>query len=614
MSTQPTLVFLHGVGSGDPDDNWVVHLERGLAEAGYPGLDDLRVVAPKYANLLRGVDKPVPPLPGVTATQLSGDAARTHRREFEKRTAAIETRFGRHKSGKAIPTGGAARAVVDIPYFVQVKNFTTNRDIRAAVLDRILSQLPSEGPIVIVAHSLGSVIAADLLPRLPKAITVVGMITIGSPLATETIDVKDIVGKLDDPPSNLGWWVNVWDAADMVAAMRGLSSQIPWLLDFGIRTGSIALQAHSAESYLSHPITARIIGFALHGSLSREVAITPRGLAVSLDAAERYALLALRYAHLLKDTVSGDPRARCEGALRHIQSQDAQKLMSMRSDANRPCPDAVQALSVDLGDPASIARAPMTVAGFDREEVLVPLLVLAASNVFDPFEIQTSRAKQIEAMKKLCMELGLKSQLGADVFDATKRAQGVLRGPGAIIRWAVVGAGLGAIVVATGGLALAAAPGLAGAAAITSALAAFGPGGMVGGLLTAGTLVSAGGGTVAFGLASTSVSAEVFEEVVERRVATAILRKMSSLEPDPAIWFTLSEVEIELRREHERLDEYSDRSSPSLRMLKKKIATVERALRFLLSENLGPRLPLNALDSKRTRLQLESGERGELST
>lgn len=43
-------------------------------------------------------------------------------------------------------------------------------------------------------------------------------------------------------------------------------------------------------------------------------------------------------------------------------------------------------------------------------------------------------------------------------------------------------------------LTLAAGAGLAGAAAITSALAAFGPGGMIGGLLTAGALVTAGGG------------------------------------------------------------------------------------------------------------------------
>ncbi|WP_185740153.1 hypothetical protein [Microcella putealis] len=504
--------------------------------------------------------------------------------------------------------------MVDIPFLAQVKNFTSNRDVRAMVLDRILHQLPSEGEIVIVAHSLGSVIAADLLPRLPKAVTVAGMVTIGSPLATGAIDVRDIVGKLDDPPQHLRWWVNVWDSADVIAAMRGLSSQIPWLLDFRIRTGAVALGAHSAERYLGHPIVARIIGFALHGSLSREVAITSRAINVSLDPAERYALLALRYAHLLKDRLDGDTRARCEGALRHIQSQDAQQLISMRSDANRPCPEAIERLSVDLGDPESVARTPMTVAGFDRDELVVPLLVLAASNVFDPFEIQISRAKQVEAMKNLCVELGLKSQLGTDVFEATKQGQSVLRGPGTLIRWAVVGAGLGAIVVATGGLALAAAPGLAGAAAITSALAAFGPGGMVGGLLTAGTLVSAGGGTVAYGLANVSVSAEVFEDVVERRVATAILRKMSGLEPDAAVWFTLTEVEIELRREHERLDEYSDRNAPSLRALKKKIAIVERALRFLLSESLGPQTTEEVEGSKRPQLQLESGEQGQPST
>ena len=97
--------------------------------------------------------------------------------------------------------------------------------------------------------------------------------------------------------------------------------------------------------------------------------------------------------------------------------------------------------------------------------------------------------------------------------------------------------------MATGGLALAVGPGLAGAAVITSALANFGPGGMIGGLLTAGTLLTAGGSVIALGLASPGTTAETLEAVVTRQLAAAILRHRQDLERDPAAWRVLTETE-----------------------------------------------------------------------
>ena len=106
--------------------------------------------------------------------------------------------------------------------------------------------------------------------------------------------------------------------------------------------------------------------------------------------------------------------------------------------------------------------------------------------------------------------------------------------------------------------------------------------------MTAGTLVTAGGGGIAFGLASPGTSAETLEAVVERRLAAEILRQLQGLEPDPTVWRTFAEVEIEVRREHERQDEFSDESSPALKELKRKIDTVERALKYLRDNGLEP--------------------------
>ncbi len=127
-----------------------------------------------------------------------------------------------------------------------------------------------------------------------------------------------------------------------------------------------------------------------------------------------------------------------------------------------------------------------------------------------------------------------------------------------------------------------------GAAAVTSALAAFGPGGMMGGLLTAGALLTAGGGGVAFGLAGASTTAATLEAIVERRLAAEILRKKQGLKPDPDVWTVLTEIERQVRRDYERLDELSDPDSSSLKDLRRKIETVERALTYLKENDLEP--------------------------
>jgi hypothetical protein len=111
---------------------------------------------------------------------------------------------------------------------------------------------------------------------------------------------------------------------------------------------------------------------------------------------------------------------------------------------------------------------------------------------------------------------------------------------------------------------------------------------MIGGLLTAGTLVTAGGGGIAFGLASPGTTAETLEAVVVRQLAAAILRQRHDLEPDLAVWRNLVETEIEVRRQHERLDEFSDDSAASLKELRRKIDAIERALNHLREQGHEP--------------------------
>ncbi len=592
LSNEPILLFLHGVGTGDPEDRWFDRLSKTLIASGHPPLERTRVIAPKYAHALKGWDERVP-LPAVTVKLPTRDAARQNRRDFERRMGAVEFRLGRHDRGNGYPGGDATVGLaVELPPFKQAHKYLNDPQIRAYVLNRIIDKLPQTGRIVIVGHSLGSVIAADLVRRLPTSLRVAGMITIGSPLANGGFDVDKLGEALKDPPSNLDWWVNFWNRFDPVAAHRGISSVFPWMVDLPIQTPA-GVHVHDAVDYLGDELVAEAIGFAMFGSKSKVITRVDSALDIPLDDPERLALLALRYAHLIKIRLTGELHDRFDGALRRVQASLIESLIWRAQDGNRPVPHAIARLAVDFADVQADLPVPHPSSHFTKDEVALPLTILATDNVVRPFEIAVPREKLQAAMEDLTAEMGLGSPFGTAVFASAKGAQVALSGGSSLNwkKWSALGVGAAALVVATGGLALAAAPGLVGAAVVTSALASFGPGGMIGGLLTAGTLVGAGGGGIAFGLASPGTSAETLEAIVARQLALAILRHDQLLEQDNAMWSVLVETEIKVSREHEQLDEFSDPSSPSLKELCRKLEAIQRALKFMRDNGLEPYTP-----------------------
>lgn len=596
MPERPTLLFLHGVGKGDPDGAWRVALSGALVRLGYPAIGADAFVAPRYAHLLNGTDD-ADRVPPITSKPLRREDARRNRREFEGRTAAMEFRIGQNDLGTGYDQAEAViGAATELPQFKQARNYLEHDDIRASVLVRVLKALPETGRLLILGHSLGSVVAADIVRRLPPAIEVVGMVTIGSPLASRRFSIDDLTNAMDEPPTNLGWWVNFWNRLDPVASHRGLSSVFPWLLDHQVVTAA-NVHVHDAVEYLSDPAVATAIGFGLFGSHSQELVPAARGVDTPVDETELLGLLALRYTTHLRNGLDGDDRERFEGALRHVQSTVAQGMLTRRAAEGRPAPARITELTFDLADVHAAVPEPPVVTLRDRSAAVVPLIVLASGNVLRPFEIDVSKKVRQQAMRDLAAESGLGSPFGDLVLEATTTAQNVLN-PGRGAAWwklGAIGVGAAALVVATGGLALAAAPGVVGAAAVTSALAAFGPGGMIGGLVTAGSLIAAGGGGIAVGssslaagLASPDTSAEALESIVTRQLTAVVLRQEAGLEQDPAVWRALAETERQVRREHERLDEFSDPSAPSLKELQRKILAIERALEYMRKHGLDP--------------------------
>lgn len=572
-SEKPILLFLHGVGKVDRDDAWRAPLDATLARMGYPNLDSVEVIAPKYAHILKDWDEKARQ-PAVTIKPPTRDAARQNRRDFERRVSAVEGRLtGQSQGGGLAALDLGVSGSVDLPSFRQARNYVSIDAIRAQVLKHILSKLPSSGRLVIVGHSLGSVIAADLLRYLPVELRVDGMVTIGSPLANGRFDVDRIRDALKEPPSNLGWWVNFWNTTDLVAAHRGVSSVFPWMVDFRISTGApMGKRAHSANEYFGADAVATAVGFALFGSLSKDLARIDKGVEIPLDTAETYALAGLRYAFLIMAGLKGDVRDRYSGALREVQATAVDQIRRRNASEGRQLPTAIARLDFDLSDPRAPVPVPKPPAHVTKDEAVAMITALASQNVVRPFEISVDREIKREAMRNLTREMRLGGQFGADVFAAAKQASAALDVPGVnLLKLGALGAGAVALAVMPGGFMLA--------------------GGMVGSLLAAGTLAAATGITVAHGLASAHTSAEALEAIVEQRLSTEILRKKQGLEPDLAAWRTLVETEMELRREYERLDEFSDESAPGLKELKRKVSTIERAIKHLRDQGLEPGIP-----------------------
>ncbi len=140
------------------------------------------------------------------------------------------------------------------------------------------------------------------------------MITIGSPLASGRFEVDKLRESMQEPPTNLAWWANFWNVLDPVAAHRGLSSVFSWMLDFRIGTG-FNHHVHDAEAYLSHDAVAEAVGFALFGSRSTEIVSVDRGVDIQLDASELTAVVALRYAYLLRSRLDGEQGVRVRWSL-----------------------------------------------------------------------------------------------------------------------------------------------------------------------------------------------------------------------------------------------------------------------------------------------------------
>ncbi|MFE9780763.1 hypothetical protein ACFYPA_21745 [Streptomyces sp. NPDC005775] len=162
---------------------------------------------------------------------------------------------------------GAASDRLLISDLKQVHRYFTEPELRAAVRTRAAELITPETRVV-VGHSLGSVVAYEVLCALPPGRKPLALVTLGSPLGLASL----VFDRLQPAPQQDGkgvWpapvdrWTNLADGGDVVALVRELAPQFgSEVLDLPVDNGA---EMHSMRAYL----TAVETGTAIANGLTR---------------------------------------------------------------------------------------------------------------------------------------------------------------------------------------------------------------------------------------------------------------------------------------------------------------------------------------------------------
>ncbi|WP_405985210.1 hypothetical protein [Streptomyces sp. NBC_00872] len=280
------VVLVHGIaqelkGADTLLADWYPALCDGLALADGVGVARQEVAMAFYGDLFRPSGHRALGLPELDASDVQDGLERDLLLQWWESASAYETRVA----------GSDATARVRTPYLVQraldalshssffaglsehlmissarqVRRYFSEPEIRAAVQDRLARQVTVRTE-VIVAHSLGSVIAYEALCARPDWPDLT-LVTLGSPLAVRGV----VFDRLAPPPTGglARWpipvkaWINVADRGDAVALVKRLAPS------FGGRVADVTVhngaRAHDVRPYLTARETGQAIGRALKG-------------------------------------------------------------------------------------------------------------------------------------------------------------------------------------------------------------------------------------------------------------------------------------------------------------------------------------------------------------
>ncbi|WP_406612292.1 alpha/beta hydrolase, partial [Acinetobacter schindleri] len=137
-------------------------------------------------------------------------------------------------------------------FLIETYLYLDNPGFMKEVHERIARQLNGRKPCIVIAHSLGSVIAYNHLIQHPE-LNVQRFITLGSPLAFQVIQ-SHLPQPIVRPAAITGDWINFYSTDDFITAFPLTQPPFqfqPAIINHGIRTH--IHRPHDITGYLLHP-------------------------------------------------------------------------------------------------------------------------------------------------------------------------------------------------------------------------------------------------------------------------------------------------------------------------------------------------------------------------
>ncbi|MFD0319324.1 trypsin-like serine peptidase [Streptomyces flavalbus] len=289
------LVYLHGRSQHKKNPEalrreWTAGLNQGLTRAGMPTVDPADVWFPYYGDRLAalmgwteaaGGGIELEEFTAVTAAQAF--AAESPSGFYEQMLIEAANKAGMPQDGPVATEGFgnalegrlqralswlAAKSDVDewtiAIVFRDVSRYLSDRTVRDTVLDTVLDTMPTSGELVLVTHSLGTVVGMDLISRLPDTLDLTLLVTAGSPLGMNAVNERLLAGG-PHRPEKARQWFNAWCPTDAVAI--GCPLEDPrWGKVTQLAVANGRGRAHNIDEYLAHKGVASEIGGVLHPS------------------------------------------------------------------------------------------------------------------------------------------------------------------------------------------------------------------------------------------------------------------------------------------------------------------------------------------------------------
>ncbi|MFH8496693.1 alpha/beta hydrolase [Streptomyces coeruleorubidus] len=301
---KPRLVFVHGVGglrnTAADLDEWMRALVMGAKAAGhsrrvsqlvYAGAVDVHFAY--YGDLFtNGQAQGAAPEDGLSASaaliELLLEAVDDRLAETDD---AHETRVLRRAKAQLAPEGepqgagdvvrralNAANTLLALPglskiggwvsakvmlhQLGQVRRYLARKDADGSGLGldwriraRVVQELNPAGPTVVVAHSLGTVVAFEALHDYAGAVPL--LVTLGSPIGMRTAVRPRMRPQPLQVPAAVGNWLNFWDRDDFVVGQPQLEKFVAAnstsVLPVSRRVDSDGVWVHPAAKYLATP-------------------------------------------------------------------------------------------------------------------------------------------------------------------------------------------------------------------------------------------------------------------------------------------------------------------------------------------------------------------------